>query len=103
MAVKQTTGRWHAASLADVKNDPQILAKLLRAIANGADAKANKHDVIFAAAAGLLERSAALETAVRRYVDSFAPGMVVTIGGNEIGHADMNEARRKLQALLSGQ
>lgn len=36
-------------------NDPATIAKLLRAIANGTDAKASKHDIIFNAAAEWLE------------------------------------------------
>jgi hypothetical protein len=36
-------------------NDPAIIAKLLRAISNGSDAKALKQDVIFNAAAEWLE------------------------------------------------
>jgi hypothetical protein len=40
------------------RNDPQTIAKLLRACATGSIAKANKHDVIFIAAAELLEQSA---------------------------------------------
>ncbi len=36
-------------------NDPRVIAKLLRAIAGSEDARAIKHDIIFNAAADLLE------------------------------------------------
>jgi hypothetical protein len=36
-------------------NDPKVIAKLLRAIAGSDNAKAANHDVIFAAAARLLD------------------------------------------------
>jgi hypothetical protein len=44
-------------------NDPIVLAKLLRAIAGGTDAQASGHDLIFNAAAELLEQYA---EAIRR-------------------------------------
>lgn len=44
-------------------NDPLLLAKLLRAIANGEDAKASKHDIIFLTAAGWLEHIGAQASA----------------------------------------
>ena len=36
-------------------NDPEVLAKLLRAVANGTDAKVSRHDVVFNAAAEMIE------------------------------------------------
>jgi hypothetical protein len=38
-----------------MKNDPKVIVKLLRAVANGTDAKRHKHDVIFEAAADMIE------------------------------------------------
>lgn len=39
-----------------VKNDPKVIIKLLRAIASGTDAQNTKQDVIFSAAANMLEQ-----------------------------------------------
>lgn len=39
-----------------VSNNPAVICKLLRAIAGGTDAKASKHDVIFNAAADIIEK-----------------------------------------------
>lgn len=43
------------------RNDPKVLARLLRAIAGSENAKASQHDVIFNAAAAELERAITLE------------------------------------------
>lgn len=39
-----------------VSNDPAVICKLLRAMAGGTDAKASKQDVIFNAAAEIIEK-----------------------------------------------
>lgn len=44
-----------------VKNDPKVIAGLLRALASGTDYKASMHDVIFNAAADLLDPSTGSE------------------------------------------
>jgi hypothetical protein len=44
------------------KNDPKVIAKLLRAMAGGTNAKKYQHDIIFNAAADLLEEYDRAET-----------------------------------------
>ncbi len=50
-----------------------VIAKLLRAIANGSDARALKHDVIFNAAADALDLQAELLAALHTTVNWFTP------------------------------
>lgn len=83
-------------------NPPHTIAKLLRAIAGGTEAKAMKHDVIFTAAADLLDKQAALEVALRELHDCMVPGMTITVGGNAIDHTEFNKAKGQATALLSG-
>lgn len=46
-----------------MRNDPKTIAKLLRAIASGSDAKQSQHDIIFRAAADLLDGSQSMDEA----------------------------------------
>lgn len=41
-----------------------------------------------------------LKKAARRLLDCFAPGMVVTVGGQPIAHGELNDAREALDKLL---
>lgn len=45
-------------------NDPKTIAKLLRAVASGEEAKASKHDLIFKAAADLLDSNQNMKEAL---------------------------------------
>lgn len=82
-------------------NNPKEIAKLLRAMANGTDAQKNKHDIIFKAAAERLEQSVPLEATLRALHDALAPGMVVTVGGREIDHTELNGAKLRAGLQLS--
>lgn len=70
----------HERSYPETDNDPKVLAKLLRSIAGGGDAKVSKHDIIFIEAARWLEHFGALaqteqdwkslyENAVRKHIE----------------------------------
>lgn len=58
-------------------NDPKTLARLLRSIANGTEAQANKHDVIFNAAAEWLEL---LATFSQDELQALGEGTTVLVG-----------------------
>lgn len=49
-------------------NEPAVIVKLLRAIASGTNAMQDKHDIIFRAAADLIETQAATIKRLERKV-----------------------------------